>query len=174
METEIGRTYGMHNLPANVATFTMEFDMGLVEQVEQADKSLFQLIIEYVCHHVAKDDPTVAMRTLVGKDPDDPLAVMYQLQSTLPMECGMDDMHVEMIKHHLGPINCVTSVRWQNDVKAQRVLLMIDIRSLLSRALLIRDMDIVRIHARMNKIVSYESDGRSGSTKRTRLEKETK
>lgn len=170
MELEHGKTYGLSNLP-NLKAFVMEFDTGLVEHVHQADRSMVTLIIEYVYHHIAKDDASTEMHTLVGKDPDDPLAVVYQLQSRLPLTTEMDDVHVELIKFGLTPINCITGIKWINDLESQRVLLMINIRSLLSRALEVKDMDLLRIHARMNKVVTYESDGRSGSTKRTRLDK---
>lgn len=171
METEHGKSYGLHNLPSSLKAFEMEFDMGLVEQVHQADRTLVTQIIEYVVHHIALDDPTTEMHTVVGKDPDDPLAVVYQLQSRLPLTVRMNDMHCDLIKHGLGPVNCVTGIEWVCDLELQRVLLMINIRSLLSRALQIKEMDIMRIHARMQRAVTYESDGRSGSTKRTRLEK---
>ncbi len=172
METELGKRYGLVNLPQHIKTFTVDFEMGLVEHVHEADRAMFMLIIEYIAYHVAQARPDLGMRTLVGQDPDDALAVVYQLQCDLPLATEMSDEHCDMIKA-LCPIGCIRDpIRWSVDQERMRVLLMVPIRSVLSRALQIRDMDFIRIRARLNKQVVYESDGRSASVKRNRLDKD--
>lgn len=180
MEPEHGKTYGQHNLPTGIKTFSMEFDMGLVEEVAPADRPTMLLLIEYVFHHIAKDDPGVGMRTFVARDPDDPLSVVYQLQCSLALELEIDDSHVEVIKEQICPLLCVMRVAWKVDIKSERTLLKVDVRSVTSSARTIQDMDLLRVHLRtrrtstttMASASAYESEGRSGSAKRGRFEKE--